>query len=84
MTAAREGGRRVSAADTRARLQNEKVAKDVASLWAGYAAGQRALWAIARRKGGQEVIDAARASLAGDSVALAAFGRSLLRGRSVE
>jgi hypothetical protein len=65
------------------RAQNAAIANQIASVQAGHLAAQRALWKIAQREGGQELIDAARRGLGDDVHALAAFARSLLRGREV-
>ena len=69
-----------AAIDPRAAAENKRLAAQVASLQAGHLAAQRVLWAISRQ-GGQELVDEARRSLGDDADALAAFARSLLRGR---
>jgi hypothetical protein len=69
------------AIDPRAAADNKRLAAKVASVQAGHLAAQRCLWQVAQRQGGQELVDEARRSLGDDADALAAFARSLLRGR---
>jgi hypothetical protein len=71
----------MSAADPRTAAANSAVTQQFAATQRGHLAAQKALWQIAQRQGGQELVDEARASLGADGTALAAFARSLLRGR---
>lgn len=79
-----ERGGCMTAADPRTAAANLAMGDRLSRTYAGNLAAQKAMWQIAQRQGGQEIVDAARASLGDDEVALAAFGRSLARGREVQ